>query len=238
MPQTIKKQINKDINLRTFEECLNIIDKEIEKRRYKWTLTSVPHISYEDVAQVLRLHIWKKWALFDQSKSLLSWVNTVISHQIINLLRNNYSNYSRPCLKCEFNEGGDLCRKYGTQNTICPLFREWVHKGKKSAHDIKMPVSMENHQNEVYDLRQNHIDIEKSADLLHKRMKEVLTPLQWKVYNYLFIEHKTERETAKLIGYVSRQQGNTMKCKQLYNVKKIIIEKVKECYQNQEVDIV
>lgn len=232
MPNDKKKN-----DVLTFENQIDIINREIEKRRHKWTLTAVPYINFDDIAQNLRLHIWKKWHLYDQNKPLVSWLNTVISNQLINTLRNYYGNFSRPCLKCEFNEGGDLCSKYDTQNTKCELYRTWV-RGKKSAHDIKLPVSMENHQNEVFDLEKKEIDIDRTAINIHERMKKVLKPIEWKVYELLFILHKTEEEAGKIMQYSTREKNRTAGYKQIKNIQKIILIKVKECIANDEIEIV
>ena len=58
-----------------FEENISIIDEEINKRRNKWTLSSIAWIDFEDISQILKIHIFKKWHLFDQEKPLLPWLN-------------------------------------------------------------------------------------------------------------------------------------------------------------------
>lgn len=221
---------------RTYEECLPIINICIEKRRYRWTLTALAYLDFDDIAQTLRLHIWKKWHLYDQSKNLESWLTTVINNQMINLMRNYYSNFSRPCLKCEFNEGGDLCSKFDTQSTKCDLYKVWVY-GKKSAYDIKLPVSIENHQNEVFDLENKTIDVERSAEKIHIKMESILKPNEYKIYKWLFIEHKSEEEVGKLMKYRSEEKNRHPGYKQLKNIQKSIIAKIKDLINNGEIDI-
>ena len=41
----------------TFEDAYPVIKSEIEKKKHKWTLTSLAWISYEDVSQIILLHI-------------------------------------------------------------------------------------------------------------------------------------------------------------------------------------
>ena len=48
----------------TFEECIDTIDTEIAKRRGKWNLTSLSWIDFEDVSQIIRIHIYE-FELFD-----------------------------------------------------------------------------------------------------------------------------------------------------------------------------
>ena len=70
----------------TFEECYSIIDEEIKKRRSKWSLTSLSWMDYDDVSQIIRTHIFKKWHLFDHEKPLGPWLNRIITNQIKNLI--------------------------------------------------------------------------------------------------------------------------------------------------------
>ena len=95
-----------------FEDCIEKINQEIAKRKNKWNLTAINWMDFDDVSQILRLHIYKKWDLYDQSQPLAPWLNRIISNQIKNLIRNNYGNYSRPCLKCAAAESNDLCKIY------------------------------------------------------------------------------------------------------------------------------
>ena len=75
-----------------FEDCIDVIDQEISKRRNKWTLTSIAWMDFDDISQILKIHIYKKWHLYDNSKPLAPWLNRIISNQLKNLIRNNYSN--------------------------------------------------------------------------------------------------------------------------------------------------
>ena len=78
----------------TFENCIIEINSEIIKRKNKWNLTAINWMDFNDVSQILRIHIYKKWHLYDSKKPLAPWVNRIISNQIKNLIRNNYGNYS------------------------------------------------------------------------------------------------------------------------------------------------
>ena len=222
---------------RNFEECISEIDTEINKRRGKWSLSAISWMDYEDVSQILRIHIYKKWHLYDQSKPLAPWLNRIISNQIKNLVRNNYGNYARPCLKCAASEGGDLCSIYGKQDSTCPLFSNW-EQGKKMAHNIKIPVPLENHSQEVYNQTQEtKIDLNENIARVHEKMKEILKPVEWKVYTYLYIQDKSEEEAAKLMGYKTSEKGRSPGYKQIKNIKRTIIKKVKRNIENGDIDI-
>ena len=221
---------------RNFEECINEIDAEITKRRGKWSLSAISWMDYEDVSQILRIHIHKKWHLFDQSKPLAPWLNRIISNQIKNLIRNNYGNYARPCLRCAASEGGDLCSIYGKQDSSCPLYANW-EKGKKTAHNIKIPVPLENHSQEVFNQSENKIDLGENIKRVHSKMEEILKPIEWKVYKCLYIDNKSEEETAKLMGYKTNEENRSPGYKQIKNMKRTIVQKVKLNINNGNIDI-
>lgn len=218
-----------------FEESIDFIDTEIRKRRGKWNLTALSWMDFDDVSQIIRIHIYNKWHMYDYEKPLGPWLNRIISNQIKNLIRNNYGNYSRPCLKCAAAEGIDLCFIYEKQCNDCPLYAEW-ERNKKRAYNVKIPVSTEDHQHEIKTMDGDQFDIEENAKRLHKKMKEILKPIEWKVYGYLYIEHKEEKEVAKLMGYKTSEKNRSPGYKQIKNIKKSIISKVKKVMEEGEVD--
>jgi hypothetical protein len=220
-----------------FEGCIAQIDNEIFKRRNKWNLTAISWMDFSDVSQILRIHIYKKWHLYNQTKPLAPWVNRIISNQIKNLIRNTYSNYARPCLKCAAAESDDGCSIYGKQCVDCPLYANWV-KSKKNAHDTKLPVAMENHLNEVYDIKNDTVDLEKTAENIHSKMQKILKPIEWKIYTYLYIEYKNEEQVAKLMGYRTTEKNRAAGYKQIKNLKKSIMIKVKKHLYNGDIDII
>jgi RNA polymerase sigma factor (sigma-70 family) len=220
----------------TFEDSIDSINSEIIKRRSKWNLTAINWMDFSDVAQILRIHIYKKWHLYDHKKPLAPWVNRIISNQIKNLIRNNYSNFTRPCLKCSAAEGEDGCTIYNKQCNACPLYANW-EKSKKNAHDTKLTVSIENHSQEINNLPTDLINIEEAAKNIHTKMEKVLKPIEWRVYKYLYVEGKDEEQTAKLMGYRTSEKNRIAGYKQIKNIKKIILFKVKKYLYNGEIDI-
>ena len=220
----------------SFESCIDQINQEIAKRRPKWNLTALSWIDFDDVSQILRIHIFKKWHLYDPLKPLAPWINRIISNQIKNLIRNNYGNYARPCLRCVAAEGENLCSIYSKQDSSCPLYAEW-EKNKKNAHDIKIPVSLENHMKEVHDMSGSYFDVDSAIKKLNKKAKQFLRPIEWKVYRLLYIENLTEEEAAKQMGYKTSEKNRVPGYKQIKNIQKSIIKKIKKKLQNDEIDI-
>jgi len=230
------KKIISPVVYKSFEQSIDIINQCINKRRHRWTLTSISFMDFNDVAQILRAHIFKKWHLYNQEKKLESWLTTVINNQMINLIRNVFSNFSRPCLKCEFYEGENLCSKFGTQNVVCDSFRTWVY-GKKTKYDIQLALPMENHSNEISDISQDNLDIDRTQLLINDRMKKILKPLHYLVFKYLYIDHLSEEETAKKLKFTS-SEGRLAGYGRISQIKKTILETVKRELYNGEIEII
>lgn len=219
-----------------FENYIGIINSEIAKRKNKWTLTALNWIGFEDVSQIVISHIYKKWNLYDDHKPLLPWINRIISNQIKNLIRNNYGNYARPCLKCVAAIGENECKIYGKQEKSCPLYSNWV-KTKKNAYDLKMTLSIEDHSHEINNQSIEECDIAKASVSLHEKMKKILKPIEWKVYDLLYVQNKTEEYICKNLNFKYDKKAKTTYNKQLRNIQKTIIKKAKECLFNGEIDI-
>ena len=219
-----------------FENCISLINTEIVKRKNKWTLSALNWIDFEDVSQIIRFHIYKKWNLYDESKPILPWVNRIISNQIKNLIRNNYGNYARPCLKCAAAIGESECKIYGKHDKSCPMYKNWV-KTKKNAYDLKMTVSVEDHSYEINNQSAPQYNIQRAAANLHEKMKKILKPIEWRVYDLLYIQNKTEEYVCKNLEFKYDKKAKTTYNKQLRNIQKAIIKKAKECLNNGEVDI-
>lgn len=216
--------------MKKFEDFIEIIDQELEKRRHKWTLDAIAWMDYQDVSQIIRLHIFKKWSLYNQTEPFLPWVNRVITNQIRNLIRNHYGNFRRPCLTCAAAESDTHCAIYINQCSACPLYAEW-EKRKKSAHDTKLPLCLDNHAQEVFDIVEERVDIEKATFNLHEAMRNILKALEWKIYKCLYIDHKSEDEALELMNMYCDKNS---RIRELNNVKKSLFEKAEK--MSKEID--
>jgi hypothetical protein len=219
----------------TFESCIDIIDTEIAKRRGKWSLTSLSWIDFEDVSQIIRIHIYEKWDQYDTDKPIRPWLNRVISNQLKNIIRNNYTNYTRPCLRCAAAEDVDGCRIYVSQCSDCPLYAHW-EKRKLNAYNLKMPLSLENHHQEVNSVFDDYIDYDAKIEQLNKKMEEVLKPTELLVYQSLFIRKENELTVAKKLGFKTTEKKRSPGYKQIQNIKKQIIKKVKSLIEEGEIE--
>lgn len=220
-----------------FEDCYDVIHKEIKKRRGRWTLSALNWIDFEDVTQIILAHIHKKWDLYNPEKPLLPWVNRVISSQINNLIRYNYTNYTRPCLRCPAAEGDDLCSIYQVQCASCPLYNNWL-KRRKTAYDVRLPLSLEHHSQEVSEKFDSNMDILKTADNIHNYIKPKLKENEWKVYKYLYIDNLPEEQLGEFLGYKTTESNCRPGYKQIKNIKNKIISIVKKALYRGDIEIV
>lgn len=221
-----------------YNEYKLVVETELTKRKSKWHLTAVPSVSYEDVCQIIRTHIFNKINLYNPEKSPFShWVNAVISSQLYNILRNEWGNSCSPCNSCPFNQQEDLCGKYGHKTVECKLYGKWV-KSKKAAHEIRIPATLELHSNEILEIEYSSVNIEESEKNLHARMLFLLkeTPVEQKIYQYLFVDKRTESETGRLMGYKASDRGAGYR--QIKNIRKKIALLARQITYNNEIDIV
>lgn len=122
----------------TFSEALPILNRLLNLYRCRWTLKAVP---YEDVEQKIRLHVFRKWKLYDQRKDLRPWLARLIQRQIKNELRNEYYNYLPPCRRCPMFLGDDHCKIYASLFK-CPLYKKY-RKTKQAKENIQFAISYE-----------------------------------------------------------------------------------------------
>jgi DNA-directed RNA polymerase specialized sigma24 family protein len=221
-----------------YEDKQEVIDRIIEKHRYIWQLKAIAWMDYEDVAQIIRFHISKKWKMWKQDRPLEPWIARITVNQIKNLLRNNYSNYVRPCLSCKFNMGNEppACSitPSGRQCSECPLYKKW-EKTKKCAYDVKLSVSIENHSESIQGMKDLNFDVLSSAQRLHEEMKHRLAPKQYKVYSRLYIDGADEEKVAMEMGYKTNEKGKKAGYKQIKNLKKLFKQVATKILQDEDI---
>ena len=212
----------------TFEERVPSIVHEIEKRRHKWTLN---RISYEDVSQIILLHIFNKYNQFDESKGQFThWLNRIISCQFKNILRDNLTKWSRPCiLGCKFCLGGDSCGYTASrvQCEECPIFARWKEK-KLSHFNVMQSLPLENHSQEVNNMQCDFIEIEQFKGVIDKKIKSHLNIFEYKVYTMLYISHLNPEEVGAQVGWKKAKNSDIPGYQQLLKIKKKIIVAAKE----------
>lgn len=179
----------------SYESMYPRINAVIEKNRRRYQLEGVTWMDWEDVEQIVRFHIYKKWHMWDSSKALEPWINTITINQIKNIVRNNWSNYVRPCLKCEFYKGDELCGKLQSGNIgpACALYKKWM-KGKRYAIDLKVSYSITDHEEEIAP----QIEEEGMDNLILKEfllmLEKKYEPLEFFLFKEFFMSSNTDEE--------------------------------------------
>ncbi len=100
-----------------------------------------------------------------------------------------------------------------------------------------MPVSFESLENCVDTSYSDSIDIDKFKLDLDQKMKKFLKPLEWKLYEMLYIKKMTEKQAAKKMGYKSTEENRNPGYKQIKNMQKAIIKKIKINIHNGGIDV-
>jgi hypothetical protein len=219
-----------------YEDKAASIDEVLKKLRGKWRLDAINWMDYDDVCQIIKAHIAKKWHLWDQSKPIEPWVNRVAMNQMRNMVRNLYSAYLQPCVNCVYNTGSNQCgiTKSGFQDAGCVLMGRWL-KNKKDGHNVKLPVTIEVHENEAKEMPDHWVDVEGPTERLNDFMKKELSPEYYKAYLMLFFSDKTEEEVALELGYISNEKNRPAGYKQIKNLKELFLKLAKDIIKNEDV---
>lgn len=229
MPKNDKKK---------FEDYADVIEEAIRKQRNRWRLDCISWFDFEDVEQVIKLHIYKKWHMWDQDRPLEPWVNIIVTNQIRNLVRNHYGNYIKPCLNCPHNLPDDGCSftASGLQDGECPQYRKW-EKTKKPAFDLKIAVSTEDHMYEISHNTDSEICFSSCVDKLNHYMKKCLSEIHYKAYIMLFFEKASEEDVAKFMGYKTNEKKRKAGYRQVKNLKKMFTQKAAEIIKEHDIII-
>jgi len=205
-----------------FDSQRDALEELLKKYRPKWQLSALAWIDYDDVCQIIRFHIYKKWHLWDQRRPFKPWASMIISNQIKNLIRNNYSSFAKPCLRCPHNMGATTCdwTKSREQDESCPLFSKW-RKKKERAFNIKLPLALEEEVGQGTTSLRDFVDYDKASERLHRLVMEQLNDKHKKIYFLLYVEHIDENEVAERFAFkADAAKRKKPRYKQIANLKK------------------
>ena len=205
-----------------FDSQRDALEELLKKYRPKWQLSALAWIDYDDVCQIIRFHIYKKWHLWDQRRPFKPWASMIISNQIKNLIRNNYSSFAKPCLRCPHNMGATTCdwTKSREQDESCPDFSKW-RKKKERAFNIKLPLALEEEVGQGTTSLRDFVDYDKASERLHRLVMEQLNDKHKKIYFLLYVEHIDENEVAERFAFkADAAKRKKPRYKQIANLKK------------------
>ena len=86
---------------------------------------------------------------------------------------------------------------------------------------------MEGKTQEIQKVHDDSCDIIEAEKKLHEEMKGCLSLRHYRVYEMLFIEHRSEQEVAREMGYKTSEAGRSAGYKQIKNLKKQFKDKAK-----------
>lgn len=195
---------------RRFQEAVPQLQELINKRRGSWRLTSV--MEWEDVSSILLTRIWKQFGRYDVNRPLDRWANTVITHTITSLLRDNLYRWARPCIAadsygnaCAFNTGGNSCAwtKNRVQCSECPMYKRWENK-KQAKFAVATPLSLEDHldtsNNRPVDFG-DFVDYGNAKSIIDTKIMLYLNRTERKLYRLLYIKGLEPEEAGRRMGY-------------------------------------
>jgi hypothetical protein len=100
-----------------------------------------------------------------------------------------------------------------------------------------MAVSIEDHSFEISNKSDSSFDIRSAVKNLNAAMQKNLKPMEWQVYEMLYIEQKSEEQVCKVLKLKFDKNSKTGYNKQLKNIQKMIIKKAKNLIASGEVDV-
>ena len=209
----------------TYEDFSEVIDLAIKKQQYKWRLNAVRWFDFEDVEQIIKVHIAKKWDMWDQERPLEPWIGRIISNQIRNLVRNHYGNYVNPCPKHQ---------EPDHDSSTCPICQKW-EKSKKAGLELKIPLSTEDFIKEVTNKQYLDFDFSSSLEKLNFEMEARLKDNHYVAYRMLYFESSSEEDVAKFMGYKISPQKRKLGYRQVKNLKKKFLQVAIEILKEQDI---
>jgi RNA polymerase sigma factor (sigma-70 family) len=214
----------------SFEDKIKIINSEIDKKRERWRFNFIHDVDYDDVRQIILIHVNKKWGQWDQERPLEPWLSKVISHQINNMIRNTFGKLAPPCYNCPFNTGGDACLfcSSGVKSHECKPFAKW-EKTKKGGYNIIMASSIDSDDFSEKNEPSGQISqTELIFEEFHRKIKPLLSDRCQEVYQMLYVEGKTDDDVAKKFGFVTNEVNRKPGYRQIANMKREIISVAKK----------
>lgn len=192
-------------NTETFNRLLPVILKLVEARKSTWRVTTM---EWNDVQQILLVHVWEKIHTFDPGKGPFDrWCNRVISNRRTNILRDNLFRWQRPCIRdggCTYDLGDGGCAYTASRRQCeeCPLYAKWKDK-KEGEYNLRSTMALENHTREVSNIQSDFLDIDYAKRVIDERMLKRLTPWERRIYRLVYIKHLTPLQASEKLKRIA-----------------------------------
>lgn len=229
--------------IKIFEDVQAEIDSILASKRSFWNLNSISHVDFDDICQIIRVHIFTKFDQWNQDLPFTPWANKTVSRQIINLKKKYYGRLAPPCQGCQFNMGGGQCSftKSGSKSSECPDYAKWeitkgvgyklllaesTDKAYDSDPDGESQITLESN---------NSPDYAAASDRLHQLVMAGLPAKMQKLYRWLYIEHRSDEFISQAMNFKTSEEGKLPGYRQITNIKRVLIGRAKEIIK--EIDI-
>ena len=227
-----------------FEDVEPNIEKLLVRYRNKWNLDVIKHYEFEDFKQDVKLHIYLKFSQWKQEEPFEPWCSRVIHNQLINKKRNLFTNHSKPCSDCYFNNGNNSCgfTSSGIQCDECSKFKQWS-KGKKNAYEIKTATDIDSDCAGIKNIEDREINYEKFLKSVRETIisrieseKYKMTPTTLKIFDMSYLQKKDDTEISKKLGYKTNEKNRSPGYRILSLHRKMIKEIAKELLDQEDYD--
>ena len=223
---------------RIFSENYPEIQKLLASKHQRWRLKYLKSMDYDDVCQIIKVHIYKKLHLWDQKYSFGPWCNRVVCNQMINLVQKHHDSKARPCLTCPYVLPDGGCNIFGSQNSACKKFAAW-EKNKAAAYYLDYGTSFDV-KAEYLEGSQSYedtVDIEHCMENLHPHVIAKLDKIEAKVYTFIYVDGLNELEAARKMGYRTEKGRKSSGFKYIGKVERKILAAVKEVIEERGIHL-
>lgn len=226
-----------------FEDIVGELDLILRGKRGFWNLEAICHVSYEDVCQIIRLHVYSQFDQWNQELPFHPWAARLINNQISNLKEQYYGKFAPPCRKCDDDLGSNLCGRTesGIKCSECPFFAKWEQK-KEAAYRVILAESADKAYYEDED-GEGRIKIEAAqspdyflaSSRLHQMVMNGLNDKMKKVYRLLYIENRSDDYVAKEMGFKTNEKGKRPGYRSIWGMKREIVARAKEIMKETDI---
>ncbi len=99
-----------------------------------------------------------------------------------------------------------------------------------------MALPLEKHKEQINEVEVSPADIELGIFKLNKKLKEILKPNEWIVYEGFYVLNKSEKEIAEQLNFKTTEKNRTPGYKQIKNIQKAILIKAKKILSKNDLD--
>ena len=220
-----------------FEDKINEIDLLLNQKRGFWNLESIAHVSYEDICQIIRTHIFIKFASWKQELPFIPWAATIINNQLINLKKRYYGKMAPPFRECVYDNGGNPCGECED----CADYAKW-QKNKQSGYNLLLAESInKSFDNDPEGMPRMDLpskdepDYLSATDKLHILMLKGMAEEMSQIYRWIFIESRPDQYVAERLGLQGQPAGKRIRYRQIENIKKRLTIKAKGILANTDI---